>query len=267
MEACRIAVTYRTPVMLLSDGYLANGSEPWRIPEVARLATIAPGFATGPNKTVVKNAGKDDESTAEEFWPYLRDEETLARPWAIPGTAGLEHRIGGLEKGAGHGNISYDPANHEYMTRIRQAKVDRIAESLPPLEVDDPSGQARVLVLGWGSTYGPIGAAARRVRDTGLDVAQVHLRHLNPFPKDLGDILKAYDAVLVPEMNLGQLSLLLRAKYLVDVVGYNHVRGLPLKSAELAEAITDLINTTTGEVNADAAGANGAPVDSKESVQ
>jgi 2-oxoglutarate ferredoxin oxidoreductase subunit alpha len=245
VEAARIAVTYRTPVMLLSDGMLANGSEPWRIPEVADLPTIDPDFATGPNhvsKKALRTAG-DGEAGPDEFWPYLRDEETLARPWAVPGTAGLEHRIGGLEKGEGHGNISYDPANHDYMVRIRQAKVDRIADSLPPLEVDDPSGKARVLVLGWGSTYGPIGAAVRRVRKAGLDVAQTHLRHLNPFPKDLGEVLKSYDAVLVPEMNLGQLSMLLRAKYLVDVVGYNHVRGLPLQAAELAEAITDLVET------------------------
>ncbi|GGF51403.1 oxidoreductase [Marmoricola endophyticus] len=242
LEAARIAVTYRTPVMLLSDGMLANGSEPWRVPEIADLPVIDPAFATGMNHTTT---GKDG-AEVDDFWPYLRDPDTLARPWAVPGTPGLEHRIGGLEKGDGHGNIAYDPANHDFMVRTRQAKIDRIAESLPPLEVDDPSGEAKVLVLGWGSTYGPIGAAARRVRRTGLDVAQVHLRHLNPFPNDLGDILKRYDAVLVPEMNLGQLSMLLRAKYLVDAVGYNHVRGLPLKAAELAEAITDLITTTTG---------------------
>src|SRR4051812_1097097 len=229
VEAVRIAVTYRTPVMLLSDGYLANGSEPWKIPMVDDLPTIDPAFATE------LNHGDGDDA---EFWPYLRDEETLARPWAIPGTPGLEHRIGGLEKGDGHGNISYDPANHDLMVRTRQAKVDRIAETLPPLEVDDPSGKARVLVLGWGSTYCPIGAACRRVRSAGLDVAQAHLRHLNPYPSDLGDVLRRYDAVLVPEMNLGQLSLLLRGKFLVDVVGYNQVRGLPLRAAELAEAIT-----------------------------
>ena len=247
VEATRIAVTYRTPVMLLSDGYLANGSEPWRIPDVDDLPTIDPAFATQTNhvSTGPRKDGKDGAETAD-YWPYLRDEETLARPWAVPGTPGLEHRIGGLEKGDGHGNISYDPGNHDYMVRIRQAKIDRIADSLPPLEVDDPSGRAKVLVLGWGSTYGPIGAACRRVRKAGLDVAQVHLRHLNPFPNDLGEILKRYDAVMVPEMNLGQLSLLLRAKYLVDVVGYNHVRGLPLKAAELAEAVTDLIESTTG---------------------
>jgi 2-oxoglutarate/2-oxoacid ferredoxin oxidoreductase subunit alpha len=255
VEAARIAVTYRTPVMLLSDGMLANGSEPWRIPEVADLPRIDPNFAAEPNHTNSKGEG--------EFWPYLRDEDTLARPWAVPGTAGLEHRIGGLEKGDGHGNISYDPANHDFMVRTRQAKVDRIAESIPPLEVDDPEGEARVLVLGWGSTYGPIGAAVRQVRNTGIAVAQAHLRHLNPFPKDLGAILKRYDAVMVPEMNLGQLSMLLRAKYLVDVVGYNHVRGLPLRAAELADAITHLVETTNaaGEHTAPAvppAGSNGA---------
>jgi 2-oxoglutarate/2-oxoacid ferredoxin oxidoreductase subunit alpha len=243
LEAIRIAVTYRTPVMLLSDGYLANGSEPWRIPEVASLPSIDPDFATEANHELPP--GPDGE-VKSDFWPYLRDEETLARPWAIPGTPGLEHRIGGLEKGEGHGNISYDPANHDLMVRTRQAKVDRIAESLPPLVVDDPSGAAKVLVIGWGSTYGPIGAGVRRVRKAGFNVAQVHLRHLNPFPNDLGDILKRYDKVLVPEMNLGQLSLLLRGKYLVDAIGYNQVRGLPLKAAELAEAIGGLVAQAEG---------------------
>jgi 2-oxoglutarate ferredoxin oxidoreductase subunit alpha len=254
VEATRIAVTYRTPVMLLSDGMLANGSEPWRIPEVVELPTIDPDFATAPNhasKKALQGAGDDEAAQPDEFWPYLRDKDTLSRPWAIPGTPGLEHRIGGLEKGEGHGNISYDPANHDFMVRTRQAKVDRVAETIPDLVVDDPSAAAgrgaRVLVLGWGSTYGPIGAAVRRVRNAGLDVAQVHLRHLNPFPKNLGEILESYDAVMVPEMNLGQLSMLLRAKYLVDVVGYNYVRGLPLKAAELADAITELVHTTSGE--------------------
>jgi 2-oxoglutarate/2-oxoacid ferredoxin oxidoreductase subunit alpha len=238
LEAARIAVTYRTPVLLLSDGMLANGSEPWHIPEVADLPMIDPAFATEPNHTVEsgKSAGERD------FWPYLRDEETLARPWAVPGTKGLEHRIGGLEKGAGHGNISYDPGNHDLMVRTRAAKVERIARDIPPLEVDDPLDEdgrgADILVLGWGSTYGPIGAAVRQVRSSGHPVAQAHLRHLNPFPADLGAVLRRYDTVMVPEMNLGQLSMLLRAKYLVDVIGYNHVRGLPLRAAELAEAIT-----------------------------
>ena len=191
---------------------------------------------TEPNKTL--------EDGSRAFWPYQRDPATLARPWAVPGTPGLEHRIGGIEKADGTGNISYDPANHDLMVRTRAAKVERIADTIPPLEVDDPTGDARVLLLGWGSTYGPIGAAVRQVRDAGLKVAQAHLRHLNPFPKDLGDVLKRYDAVMVPEMNLGQLSMLLRAKYLVDVVGYNHVRGLPLRAAELAEAVTHLIEST-----------------------
>ncbi|MPZ96293.1 MAG: 2-oxoacid:acceptor oxidoreductase subunit alpha [Propionibacteriales bacterium] len=235
IEAARIAVTYRTPVMLLSDGYLANGSEPWHLPEVDALPVIEPGFATETNHETAD--GK------QEYWPYKRDDETLARPWALPGTAGLEHRIGGIEKADGTGNISYDPNNHDLMVRTRQAKVDRVADSLPPTEVDDPDGDARVLVLGWGSTYGPIGAAVRQVRGAGGSVAQAHIRHLNPFPKDLGDVLGRYERVLVPEMNLGQLSMLLRAKYLVDVVGYNAVRGLPFVSTELAEAIADLVSS------------------------
>lgn len=243
VEAARIAITYRTPVMLLSDGYLANGSEPWKIPDLDDLPVIDPAFATERNHVTKTN---DDGTEDTEFWPYQRDEATLARPWAIPGTPGLEHRIGGLEKGDGHGNISYDPANHDLMVRTRQAKIDRIADSLPPLEVDDPSGRAKVLVIGWGSTYGPIGAACRRVRKAGYDVAQTHLRHLNPFPHDLGEILRRYDKVLVPEMNLGQLSLLLRGKYLVDAIGYNHVRGLPLKAAELADAIGGLVAQAEG---------------------
>ncbi|WP_280637376.1 2-oxoacid:acceptor oxidoreductase subunit alpha [Nocardioides sp. W7] len=240
VEAARIAITYRTPVLLLSDGYLANGSEPWAIPDVDSLPAIDPAFATEHNHT------KADGTT--DFWPYLRDEETLARPWAVPGTAGLENRIGGLEKGDGHGNISYDPANHELMVRTRQAKIDGIADSLPPLEVDDPSGAAKVCVLGWGSTYGPIGAAARRVRKAGFNVAQVHLRHLNPFPKDLGEILARYDKVLIPEMNLGQLSLLIRARYLVDAIGYNQVNGMPIKAAQLAEAVGALVADAEGIV-------------------
>jgi 2-oxoglutarate/2-oxoacid ferredoxin oxidoreductase subunit alpha len=246
VEAVRIAVTYRTPVMLLSDGMLANGSEPWRVPEISELPVIDPDFATTPNHTTTDKDGQEQQ----EFWPYVRDEATLARPWAVPGTPGLEHRIGGLEKGDGHGNISYDPANHDFMVRTRAAKVARIADSLPPLEVDDPADpdgeHAKVLVLGWGSTYGPIGAAVRRVRKAGYRVAQTHLRHLNPMPKDLGEILARYDKVLVPEMNLGQLSMLLRATYLVDTVGYNQVNGMPIKAAELAEAIGQLVASAEG---------------------
>ncbi|MGI9197896.1 MAG: 2-oxoacid:acceptor oxidoreductase subunit alpha [Candidatus Nanopelagicales bacterium] len=235
LEAARIAVTYRTPVFLLSDGYLANGSEPWQVPDVASLPMIDPAFATAPNHAA--------EDGTEEFWPYLRDPETLARPWAPPGVAGLEHRIGGLEKADGTGNISYDPDNHDRMVRLRQAKVDAIARTIEPLEVDDPSGEARVLVLGWGSTYGPIGAACRAVRAQGRQVAQAHLRHLNPFPANTADVLKAYDRVIIPEMNLGQLALLIRGKYLVDAMGYNKVRGLPFTSEELAATITDVIES------------------------
>ncbi len=237
LEAARIAITYRTPVILLSDGYLANGSEPWRIPEVADLPEIDPAFAAPPEKR---------DADDPPFRAYDRDPQTLARPWAPPGVAGLEHRIGGLEKKDGSGDISYDPANHDLMVRTRQAKVDRVAESIPPMTVDDPTGEARVLVLGWGSTYGPIGAAVRRVRRAGHQVAQAHLRHLNPFPSDLGDVLRRYDRVLVPEMNLGQLSLLLRARFLVDVVGYHEVRGLPLKAAVLADVVGSLVAEAEG---------------------
>ena len=235
MEAARIAVEYRTPVFLLSDGYIANGSEPWRVPSVDDLPTIDPKFATAPNHTAADGG--------EEFWPYLRDEDTLARPWAVPGTKGLEHRIGGLEKADGTGNISYDAENHDRMVRLRQAKVDAIAKTIPLLEVDDPDGDARVLVLGWGSTYGPIGAACEITRRTGVSVAQAHLRHLNPFPSNLGEVLRSYDKVIVPEMNLGQLAMLLRAKYLVDIQGINQVRGMPFKSTELVSAITDAISS------------------------
>ncbi|GGJ41326.1 oxidoreductase [Streptomyces brasiliensis] len=224
VEAVRIAVTYRTPVMLLSDGYLANGSEPWRLPDVASLPRIEPGFATPP-------------SDGQRFMPYARAPETLARPWAPPGVAGLEHRIGGIEKKDGTGDISYDPDNHDFMVRSRQAKVDAVARSIPALEVDDPGGRARVLVIGWGSTYGPIGAAVRQVRRRGLDIAQVHLRHLNPFPPDLGDILSAYERVVCPEMNLGQLATLLRDRYLVDVRRLTTVRGMPFAAEQLAQEL------------------------------
>jgi 2-oxoglutarate ferredoxin oxidoreductase subunit alpha len=229
IEAARIAVTYRTPVILLSDGYLANGSEPWRIPDVASLPDLSTQFTFAA------------AVTGEDFQPFRRDPATLARPWALPGTPGLEHRIGGIEKADGTGTISYDPDNHDLMVRTRQAKIDGIAASIPPLEVDDPAGDAKVLVLGWGSTYGSIGAAVRRVRRAGHPVAQAHLRHLNPFPQNLGEVLRHYDKVLVPEINLGQLALLLRGRFLADVISYNRVRGLPFRAAELAEAIEEVI--------------------------
>jgi 2-oxoglutarate/2-oxoacid ferredoxin oxidoreductase subunit alpha len=228
IEAARIALKYRTPVYLLSDAYLANGSEPWLIPDVASLPDISTEFAV---------VGE------EPFRPYGRDPQTLARPWAIPGTPGLEHRIGGLEKADVTGSISYDPDNHDLMTRLRAAKVAAIANDIPLLEVDDPDGDASTLVLGWGSTYGPIGAAVKRVRRAGGKVAQAHLHHLNPFPRNTGEVLGRYERVLIPEMNLGQLLQLVRAEFLVDAVGYNRVRGLPFKASELAEAITALVES------------------------
>ncbi|OLO25791.1 2-oxoglutarate ferredoxin oxidoreductase subunit alpha [Streptomyces sp. MNU77] len=229
LDACRIALAYRTPVLLLSDGYLANGSEPWRIPRVEELPDLGVRFATEPNAP--------DGSGA--FWPYLRDETTLARPWAVPGTPGLEHRIGGIEKQDGTGNISYEPANHESMVRTRRAKIDGI--TVPDLAVDDPSGEARVLVLGWGSTYGPIGAACRRVRAQGLPIAQAHLRHLNPFPGNLGELLRRYERVVVPEMNLGQLATLLRDRYLTDVVSHTKVAGVPFRAEELMNLFVSVV--------------------------
>ncbi|GHD94078.1 2-oxoacid:acceptor oxidoreductase subunit alpha [Streptomyces naganishii] len=231
LEAARIALTYRTPVFLLSDGYLANGSEPWRIPELDELPDLRVQFAQGPNHTLADGT--------EVFWPYKRDARTLARPWAIPGTPGLEHRIGGIEKQDGTGNISYDPANHDFMVRTRQAKVDGI--EVPDVEVDDPHG-ADTLVLGWGSTYGPITAAVRRLRTAGVSIAQAHLRHLNPFPKNLGTVLTRYDKVVIPEMNLGQLATLVRAKYLVDAHSYNQVNGMPFKAEQLATALKEAID-------------------------
>src|SRR6266536_3546399 len=219
IEAARIAIKYRTPVFLLSDAYLANGSEPWLLPDVDEIPPIEPGFA---------------EPNGDGFQPYARDEQTLARPWAIPGTPGLEHRIGGLEKADVTGNVSYDPDNHDYMVRVRAQKVAGIASYSPELEVDHDEG-AQLLVLAWGGTYGPVTAAVRRVRKAGGKIAQAHLRHLNPFPRNLGDVLRTYDRVLIPEMNLGQLLKLVRAEFLVDAAGYNRVRGMPFMAQELAE--------------------------------
>ncbi|WP_461157715.1 2-oxoacid:acceptor oxidoreductase subunit alpha [Saccharopolyspora tripterygii] len=229
LDAVRIALAYRTPVLLLSDGAIANGSEPWLIPDVESLPDLRVRFATEPNAT----------DGSGEFWPYVRDEETLARDWAVPGTPGLEHRVGGLEKADGKGNISYDPDNHDHMTRVRQSKIEGV--TVPDLTVDDPSGEARVLVLGWGSSFGPIGAACRRVRAQGQNIASAHLRYLNPMPANLGEVLRGYDKVIVPEMNLGQLAMLLRARYLVDVQSYTKVAGLPFQAEELQNVLIDVV--------------------------
>ncbi|MGC5054508.1 2-oxoacid:acceptor oxidoreductase subunit alpha [Micromonospora sp. DT48] len=228
LEAARIALTYRTPVILLSDNYVANGSEPWLLPEVDSLPDLRVEFATAPNS--------EDGTT---FLPYLRDPQTLARPWAVPGTPGLEHRIGGLEKADKTGDISYDPANHDYMVRTRAARIETIP--VPDVEVEDPDGDARVLVLGWGSTYGPIGAACRALRQRGLSIAQAHLRHLAPMPANLGTVLRSYDRVVIPEMNLGQLAHVIRARYLVDAIGYNQVRGLPFTATELETTLEEVL--------------------------
>jgi 2-oxoglutarate ferredoxin oxidoreductase subunit alpha len=236
IEAARIALKYRTPVFLLSDGYLANGAEPWRIPNVASLPDISVDFATAANHT--------DEEGNEEFWPYLRDSETLARPWAIPGTPGLTHRIGGLEKADGSGTVSYDAVNHDLMSRLRVAKIAGIAKDIPDVEVDDPDlasgNRAEVLVLGWGSTYGAIAAGVRRVRARGYRVAQAHLRHLNPFPANLASVLRTYPKVLVPEMNLGQLVKLIRADFLVDAKALSKMRGKPFQAEEIEAAILEM---------------------------
>ena len=227
-EAARLALKYRTPVILLTDGYLANGSEPWFLPDVEALPDIGVPFAESPNHD-------------GDFWPYLRDPETLARPWAIPGTPGLMHRIGGLEKEDGTGNVNYDPENHEHMVRIRAEKVARIARDIPPVEVDDPD-DADLLVLGWGSTWGSIQAAVRRVRAGGKQVAHAHLVHMNPFPANLGEVLRGYRKILVPEMNLGQLSRLVRAEYLVDAQTLSKVQGVPFSATEIEARILEMLD-------------------------
>jgi 2-oxoglutarate ferredoxin oxidoreductase subunit alpha len=224
VEACRIALKYRTPVYLLSDAYLANGAEPWLIPDPADLPDLSVEFATKPN-------------AGDAFMPYLRDPSTLARAWAIPGTPGLEHRIGGLEKEDVTGNVSYDPDNHDAMVRLRAQKVANIAADIPELEVDDADGDAKLLVLGWGGTYGPIAGGVRRVRRAGKKVAHAHLHYLNPFPRNLGEVLNRYERVLIPEMNLGQLLKLVRAEFLVDAVGFNRVTGRPLRTGDIEHAI------------------------------
>ncbi len=248
-EAARIAVTYRTPVILLSDGYLANGAEPWKLPDIDDLPHIDPAFATEPNHT--------EEDGTEVFWPYVRDDATLARPWAPPGVAGLEHRIGGLEKSDGSGNVAYDGPNHERMTRLRAAKVAGIARDIPLTELDDEDG-AEVLVIGWGSTYGAIAAGVERVRARGLKAAQAHLVHLNPFPSDLGDVLRRYRRVLVPEVNMGQLSRLLRAEFLVDAVSFTQIQGIPFRAAAMESAIVGQIESLGTLSDGDGARRDGA---------
>jgi 2-oxoglutarate/2-oxoacid ferredoxin oxidoreductase subunit alpha len=223
LEAARIATTYMCPVVILSDGYLANGAEPWLIPDLTAIPEMKPSFRT----------------EKEGFAPYKRDPQTLARDWALPGTPGLEHRIGGLEKADGSGSISYDPENHEKMCLLRAEKIRRVADSLPPTQVyGDPDG---LLVLGWGSTYGAIHMAVDQVRATGARVGHVHLRHLNPFPNDLGGLLRRYDRVLVPELNLGQLSKLIRAEYAIDAVSFPKIQGLPFLTREIVDGITRLL--------------------------
>jgi len=227
IEACRIALKYMTPVLLLSDGYIANGSEPWLLPEIDTLPDISVQFAT---------RGDGDEP----FLPYGRDPQTLARPWAIPGTPGLEHRIGGLEHADGSGNVSYDPANHQLMTELRENKVKAIAADIPPVAVFGPE-KGDLLVLGWGSTYGAIRSAVVNMHDAGASVAHAHLRHLNPFPANLGEVLLKFDKVLIPELNRGQLSRLIRAEYLVPTSGLNKIQGLPFKPEEIEGKIAALL--------------------------
>ena len=233
IEAVRIALKYRTPVILLSDGYLANASEPWRLPDLSSLPDISVDFATAPNHV-------DDDGNAQ-FWPYLRDPDTLARPWAVPGTPGLEHRIGGIEKQDGTGNISYDPENHERMVHLRAAKVAAVAADIPPLQLTGDVDDAELLVLGWGSTWGAIDGGMNRVRATGRRIAHVHIMHLNPFPSDLGEVLARYPKVLVPELNLGQLSRMVRAEFLIDARSVTKVQGLPFTAGELARAILETL--------------------------
>jgi len=235
IEAVRIALTHMTPVVFLSDGYLANGAEPWLIPNPDRISPIKVQFRTD----------------AEGFFPYLRDPHTLARPWAIPGTPGLEHRVGGLEKDYLTGNVSYDPLNHERMVKTRAAKVQAVTRDIPPTEIlGEPRGD--LLVVGWGGTYGAITQAVRFMQGNGYRVSSVHLRHLNPLPPDLGDILARFDKVLVPELNNGQLIRLLRADYLVDAIGLNKIQGKPFKVSEIVAKISELVGPTLRAVEVQA---------------
>lgn len=232
MEAVRITTKYMTPVILLTDGYLANGSEPWLLPNVEDLPEMPVHFATAPNHV--------DENDEAVFWPYLRD-ENLSRPWGIPGTPGLEHRIGGLEKQDGTGNISYDPDNHQYMVLTRVKKVQGIANDIPPLEVNDPTGDAELLVVSWGSTFGAVRQGVCQAREKGAKVAHAHFRYLNPFPANTAEVLRSHSKILVPEMNTGHLLRLLRADFLVDAQGFNKIAGLPFMIAEIEAKIWEMI--------------------------
>jgi 2-oxoglutarate ferredoxin oxidoreductase subunit alpha len=233
IEATRIAVKYRTPVIVLSDGYLANGAEPWRLPDLAALEQIDPAFASEPNHA--------DDDGNPEFWPYIRDPETLARPWAPPGIPGLEHRIGGLEKEDGSGNVSYEGVNHERMVHLRRDKIAGIVADIPPVDVNDETGDAQLLLVSWGSTYAAVLAGVKRVRARGMKAAHIHLRHLNPLPPNLGEVLQRYPQILVPEINLGQLSRVLRAEYLVDAQTMSKMQGVPFRVGEIEAAITALL--------------------------
>ncbi len=242
IEAARLALKYRTPVILLSDGYVANGSEPWKLPDLDTLPDISVPFASEPNH--------ERADGTLEFWPYLRDPVTLARPWAVPGTPGLQHRIGGIEKEDGSGNISYEPANHEKMIHLREAKIAGIAADIPEVTVaGDPD--AELVVLGWGSTWGAIDSALERVRRRGLKAAWVHLVHLNPLPANLGDVLRRYPKIIVPELNLGQLARLVRAEYLVDARSVTKVQGVPFTALEVETAMLDALGVSSNGASHD----------------
>ena len=230
-EACRLALDFMTPVFFLSDGYIANGSEPWKFPKTKELPDLTKPFA--------KNKLKE----GEKFLPYKRNEK-LAREWAIPGTKGLEHRVGGIEKENETGNISYDPQNHEFMVKIRQAKVDKIADYVPLQTIDNGNLKGKLLILGWGSTYGSIKTAVKSAIADGYDVSHAHVKYLNPLPKNLGDILKNFDKILIPEINNGQLIKVIRDKYLVDAKGLNKIQGMPFTSAEIIEKIIEMVSSS-----------------------
>ncbi len=229
-EACRIAIEHMIPVMMLSDGYLGNGSEPWKFPKSADLQEISVEFAKP----------RENEND-EKFLPYVRDEK-LSRPWAIPGTKGLEHRVGGLEKLHETGNISYDPENHQFMVKTREEKRDKIADYIPLQKIDSGNDHGKLLLLSWGSTYGTIKTAVHKAQNEGYDVSHAHLRYLSPFPKNLGEMLNSFDKVLIPEINNGQLVKIIRDLYLIDAVGFNKIKGLPFTVSEVKNKIVDVLS-------------------------